>query len=62
MNIPDTVKPGDTVHLQAWCDLWMRGARVGTLERIGRKYLHVRFIDGKVHKVTREMVASIMGE
>ena len=34
-------KVGDRIELHPATDLWMRGARYGTIEAIGRKYLTV---------------------
>ncbi len=34
--------PGDRVQLAPHHDLWMRGAKYGTVERIGRRAVHVR--------------------
>lgn len=34
-------KRGQRVELHPATDLWMRGARFGTVEKIGRKWIHV---------------------
>lgn len=36
------MNPGDRVELHPATDRWMRGDRFGTVEKIGRKYIHVR--------------------
>ena len=33
---------GDRVELHPAHDLWMRGARFGTVEKLGTKWVHVR--------------------
>lgn len=42
VNTLDTFKVGQRVQLNPVCDLWMRGARWGNVEKIGRKYVSVR--------------------
>lgn len=46
------MKTGDRVELHPATDLWMRGARFGTVKSVGRKFVRVE-IDrtGKVHKI-----------
>jgi hypothetical protein len=38
----DDFKVGDRVEIHPATDLWMRGARFGTVTKIGRKYVHVK--------------------
>lgn len=33
---------GYRIELHPACDLWMRGARFGTVQKVGRKYLTVK--------------------
>jgi hypothetical protein len=35
-------KVNDRVELHPATDLWMRGARFGTVTKVGRKWLHVK--------------------
>ena len=35
-------KVGDRVELHPGCDLWIRGAQYGRVEKIGRDLVHVR--------------------
>jgi hypothetical protein len=35
-------KVGDRVELHPATDMWMRGARFGTVTKVGRRWLHVR--------------------
>lgn len=41
MTIED-FKVGDRVELHPGLDAWMRGARFGQVEKVGRKLVHVR--------------------
>jgi hypothetical protein len=34
-------KPGDRIELHPATDLWMRGARFGTVRKIGRKFVTI---------------------
>ncbi len=47
-----TFKVGDRVQLHPATDLWMRGARYGTIEKLGRLYVHVRLdATGRIARV-----------
>jgi hypothetical protein len=42
--MPNTLEDfavGQRVQVHPACDLWMRGARYGTVEKVGRQYIHV---------------------
>lgn len=60
-KLSDRFTVGQDVKLHPASDLWMRGATQGTIERVGRKWLHVRTwpADGKVHRVSPR---NILGE
>lgn len=61
MNISE-VKVGQYVALHPATDLWMRGVRFGTVERLGRKWAYIRAFAndsrgrrahrGELHKVS----------
>jgi hypothetical protein len=54
-NYDDTalaVRLGDRVQLHPATDLWMRGAKYGTVVKFGRKYLHIQLdINDKIVKM-----------
>lgn len=43
---------GARVTLHPASDAWMRGDRYGIVERVGRKFYHVRMDSGRLLKVT----------
>lgn len=44
---------GQRVELHPACDLWMRGARFGTVVKVGRKHVHVRMDHAQVRRPVR---------
>lgn len=57
MNIKD-LQVGDYVGLHPATDLWMMGAKFGTVTKIGRKYITVRFGAWKTARVRPENIVS----
>lgn len=52
---------GDRVELHPATDLWMRGARFGTVDGVGRKFLTVRLdLRGHGVRVTPENIGDIV--
>lgn len=50
-------KAGDAVKLAPHTDRWMRGDRVGSVERVGSKWLHVRmFTSGQLVRCAPEVL------
>jgi hypothetical protein len=49
-ELPPFVK-GERVEVHPGTDLWMRGARFGTVEKCGRKFVHVNM--DKLGRVVR---------
>ena len=49
------VQVGDRVKIRSHHDVWMMGDRYGTIEKIGRKYIHV-FMD--TSRMTRKFTES----
>lgn len=45
---PTDFTVGDAVELHPGLDLWMRGARYGTVQAIGREKVHVRLDRGSM--------------
>lgn len=66
--MPESVSSSDThgwrvgqrVKLHPATDWWMRGARYGTIERVGRKLVHVRLEVGgaPINRVARFTLAT----
>lgn len=58
------IHKGDRVELSPACDLWMMGARYGTVTFVGNLRAHVVLdkVDDKVLTVTGDLLRRVEGE
>lgn len=55
MMTTDSVREGSRVELHPRLDAWMMGDRFGTVQKIGRKYVHVLMDrSGRVRRIAPE--------
>jgi hypothetical protein len=50
---PADFRAGDRVELHPGCDLWMRGARFGTVTKVGRKFVTVKMDHWQIKRQIR---------
>lgn len=48
------IKSGDLVQVQPHTDLFMRGVRYGVVSKVGRKYIHFRWMGARTFQATPE--------
>ena len=59
-KIKDLFTIGDRVQIHPSHDVWMMGDRFGQVEKLGRKYVHVRMdVSGKLRKFSDRYVMRI---